>query len=58
MKAKAELQLLRARTGAVGTSTALTRARQKALDAAAGVAPGAGSPSLTEGMVIQPADNR
>lgn len=53
-KAKAELQLLRARTGAVGASTALTRARQKALDAAAGVAPGAGPPSLTEGMVIQP----
>lgn len=53
-KAKAELQLLRARTGAVGASTALTRSRQKALDAAAGVAPGAGPPSLTEGMVIQP----
>ena len=53
-KAKAELQLLRARTGAVGASTALTRARQKALDAAAGVDPDAGPPSLTEGMVIQP----
>ena len=54
-KAKAELQLLRARTGAVGASTALTQARRKALLDAGGVPGAGGVPSgLTTGMVVQP----
>ena len=54
-KAKAELQLLRARTGAVGASTALTQARRKALLDAGGVPGAGGVPSgLTTGMAVQP----
>ena len=54
-KAKAELALIRARTGAVGASTALTRARQKAIADAGGVPGAGGVPSgLPTGMAVQP----
>ena len=53
-KAKAELALIRARTGQVGASTALTRARQKAIADAGGVPGAGGVPSLTQGMNVQP----
>jgi hypothetical protein len=45
-KAKAELALIRARTGAVGASTALTRARQKALASAGINTPAQGDPAV------------